>query len=89
VRAGDWKLVWQATLPSRVELFNLAQDPSENTNVAESNPQKVVELQRRIDVLAREAVSPLLLGEAFGAVKHLLFGAVALPEDAKALDSVP
>jgi arylsulfatase A-like enzyme len=29
LRQGDWKLVWQATLPSRVELFNLAQDPSE------------------------------------------------------------
>lgn len=25
VRQGDWKLVWQAT-PSRVELFNLAED---------------------------------------------------------------
>jgi arylsulfatase A-like enzyme len=89
VRAGDWKLVWQATLPSKVELFNLAQDPAENTNVAEANPQKVVELQRRIDALAREAVPPLLMEEAFGAVKHVLFGAVALPEEAKALDRVP
>jgi arylsulfatase A-like enzyme len=30
IRKGDWKLVWQATLPSRVELFDLAHDPSED-----------------------------------------------------------
>jgi arylsulfatase A-like enzyme len=28
VRKGDWKLVWQATLPSQIELFNLAEDPA-------------------------------------------------------------
>ena len=89
VRVGDWKLVWQTTLPSRVELFNLAQDPSEQTNVADANPQRVLELQRRIEALSREAVPPLLLQEAFGALKHVLFGSVALPEDAKALESVP
>ena len=77
VREGDWKLVWQATLPSRVELFNLAQDPSEKTNLADKNPQKVAELQHRIEALAREAVQPLFLKDALGATKHVLFGSVA------------
>jgi arylsulfatase A-like enzyme len=89
VRAGDWKLVWQATLPSKVELFNLAQDPSEQADAAAANPEKVRELQRRIEALAREAVPPLLMQEALGALKHVLFGSVALPEDARALESVP
>jgi len=56
VRKGDWKLVWQATLPSQVELFNLAQDPGETTSLADKNRQEVVELQQRIEALAREAV---------------------------------
>ncbi len=89
VRQGDWKLIWQATLPSKVELFNLAQDPSEKTNVAEANPQKVAELQRRIEALAREAAPPLLLKEALGTVKHVLFGSVALPEEEKAMEDEP
>lgn len=89
VRQGDWKLVWQITLPSKVELFNLAQDPNEMTNLAGQNPQKVEELQKRIETLAKDAVPPLFLQEALGAVKPVLFGSVALPEDDKALDLTP
>lgn len=55
VRKGAWKLVWQATLPSQVELFNLAEDPAEKTNLAGGNPEKVAELQRRIEAGARRA----------------------------------
>lgn len=29
VRDGDWKLVWKAALPPKVELFDLAKDPGE------------------------------------------------------------
>lgn len=89
VRKGYWKLVWQATLPSRVELFDLAADPGERTNLAEKNPQKVAELQQRIEALAREAVAPLILSEALGAVKPVLFGSVALPGEEKALEKQP
>ena len=89
VRKGDWKLVWQATLPSKVELFNLVQDPSEKTNLADKNPQKVAELQQRIEALAREAVPPLLLVEALGATKAALFGAVATPDEEKYLEQQP
>jgi len=81
LREGDWKLVWQVTLPSTIELFNLAQDPSEKSNLADKYPEKVAELQQRIEVLAREGVQPLFLMDALGATKHVLFGSVATPDE--------
>jgi len=89
VRKGDWKLVWQATLPTRVELFDLTKDPSETTNLAEKNPAKVAELQQRVDALAREAVPPLVLKEALGVSMKVLMGSVALPEEGKELELQP
>jgi arylsulfatase A-like enzyme len=89
IRKGAWKLVWQATLPSQVELFNLTEDPAERTNLAATNPEKVAELQQRVETLAREAVGPLILREAFGVVKPVLFGSVALPGDEQALERQP
>lgn len=41
-----------------VELFNLADDPSEKTNLAEQRPEKVRQLRERYDVLARQAAPP-------------------------------
>jgi len=81
LRQGDWKLVWRATLPSRVELFNIAQDPGERTNVAEQNPARVTELEQRVQVLAQQAVPPLLLQQALPDLKALLFGSVTFPEE--------
>jgi len=89
LRKGDWKLVWQTTLPTRVELFNLAEDPSEKTNLAEKNPPKVAELQKRVEALAREAAPALLLPELFGAAKNVLFGSVATPDEETALEAQP
>jgi len=89
VRQGDWKLVWQVTLPSKVELFNLAQDPGESVNLADQNPQKVAELEKRVEALAKDAAPPLLLQEALGTAQRVLFGSVALPDDDKALDATP
>jgi arylsulfatase A-like enzyme len=89
LRQGDWKLVWQATLPSRVELFDLAKDPGEKTNLAEQHPEKAAELQRRIEELSREAVPPLLLEAAYATTWKVLFGSVSLPSDEQALDAEP
>lgn len=89
LRRGNWKLVWLATLPSRVELFDLARDPSEKTNLAEQNPQVVAELQQRIEVLARDAVPPLILAEAMPVLKAQLFGKVVLPENAREVERQP
>jgi arylsulfatase A-like enzyme len=63
VRKGNWKLVWTTLLPPRVELFDLANDPSESTNVAEQNPDKVKELQAWSIDLAKAAAPPLFLLE--------------------------
>jgi len=46
----------------------------------------VAELQQRIEGLAREAVPPLILREALGVVKPLLFGSVALPGEKQPLE---
>lgn len=41
-----------------IELFDLAQDPYEKTNLAGQHPEKVRELRRRYDALAKQAVTP-------------------------------
>ena len=83
IRQGDWKLIWRTPLPSALELYNIAQDPSEKINLADKNPQKVAELQKRAEELAKESAKSLFLVEAFKAVKGMAHGAPALPgEDA-------
>ncbi|OYV04430.1 MAG: arylsulfatase [Verrucomicrobiales bacterium VVV1] len=69
IRMGDWKLLRN---PSEVdaeeaddksaaaglELYNLADDISETKNLAASNPEKVKELNTRLDELLKDAVPP-------------------------------
>ncbi|MEW6304946.1 MAG: arylsulfatase [Verrucomicrobiota bacterium] len=52
----------QSAEPSgdQVELFNLASDPYEKSNLAAQNPAKVKELRARYDELARQAAKPLI-----------------------------
>ncbi|MCY1309997.1 hypothetical protein D9M70_601470 [compost metagenome] len=64
VRKDNWKLVWKAALPSRLELFDIAADPSETKNLSAENGDKVRELQDWITRLAGEMVQPLLLMDA-------------------------
>jgi arylsulfatase A-like enzyme len=44
--------------PDRVELFNLADDPNEKSDLSTKQPEKVKELRQRYDVLAKQAVAP-------------------------------
>lgn len=63
IREGDMKLVWVTLLPPSVELFDLAKDPSESTNIADQHPDVVAKLQSRAIDLSKEAVPPLFLME--------------------------
>jgi arylsulfatase A-like enzyme len=46
VLSGDWKLIVPRRKPAAVELYNLAEDPREKTNLADAQPRKVVELRK-------------------------------------------
>ena len=59
IRKGQWKLVKQATLPGRTELFDLSQDPGERNNLADQNPEVVRELEARLVAYAREQAQSL------------------------------
>jgi len=58
VRAGDWKLQVEDT-SKLVALYDLAADPSEKTNLAAANPDKVAELQALIAGFQKEQAKPL------------------------------
>src|SRR5262245_24574370 len=81
VRDGDWKLIWRTLLPSSVELYNLAQDPSEQNNLAGTNPDKVAMLKQRLDGLAKESAKPLFLVDQFKVVMKNMNGEPVLPTD--------
>ena len=69
IRMGDWKLVINGNRNDeggkkdkidgeRIELFNLALDIGEKTNLAKESPEKVKELRMRYDELAKQAIAP-------------------------------
>jgi autotransporter-associated beta strand protein len=61
VRKGDWKLV-KAAVDSSFELYNLASDVGESTNVSGANPSIVAELQRDLTDLEAEFDKPRFPG---------------------------
>lgn len=58
VRSGDWKLVQQRG-QTKVELFNLAQDPAERADLASQDPAKVAELSKRYNAWLDQMAEPL------------------------------
>ena len=54
IRKGDWKLVRMATFPGKTELYNLAERPGREDNVADQHPEIVSELNARLVAYARE-----------------------------------
>lgn len=81
VREGDWKLVWRTLLPSQVELFNLAEDPSEKNNLAARYPERVAAMQRTIELRAKDSAKPLFLVDQFKTVQKGMHGEPLLPTD--------
>lgn len=47
MRVGDWKIVGSDDLSS-FELYNIAKDPQETTNLAESEPKRFAKLKQRL-----------------------------------------
>lgn len=56
LRLGDWKLIVQATLPTRIELFDIPHDQGEEDNAAERNPQLVKDMLAKLQEYAWEMV---------------------------------
>ena len=74
VRHKDWKLQVTAR-PDKRWLFNLAEDPTEQINLAESKPEKVTELMALLDAhaaAARPALYPAVLESAITIDKTLV-----------------
>jgi len=74
VRHKDWKLQVTAR-PDKKWLFNLAEDPTEQINLAESKPEKVTELMALLDAhaaAARPALYPAVLESAITIDKTLV-----------------
>lgn len=74
VRHKDWKLQVTAR-PDKQWLFNLAEDPTEQINLAESKPEKVIELMALLDAhaaAARPALYPAVLESAITIDKTLV-----------------
>ena len=58
VRQGDWKIVWDQAPPlaeRRWQLFNVAQDPSEQHDLSTDKPGKLKEMQANWDVYAKDS----------------------------------
>lgn len=81
VRQGDWKLVWRTLLPSAAELYNIAKDPSETTDLAAAEPAKVAALKQRIEEIATGSAKSLWLMEQFKAIQPGLHAAPVMPTD--------
>lgn len=58
VRAGGWKLQ-VSERPAKIWLFDLAKDPTEQTNMAQQAPEKVAELKALIEAHEKLMPAPL------------------------------
>jgi arylsulfatase A-like enzyme len=79
LRQGNWKLIWRTMLPSSVDLYDLAQDPSETKNVSGDHPDKVAAMQKRLEELARQASQPLFFQDQMKVVMKNMKGEPVLP----------
>lgn len=89
IRQGDWKLVWKTTLPTRVELFDLAQDPNETTNLAGMYPDKVRVMQDRIEELSAGAQKPHFFETGMQAIFSGIFGPAPIPTEERSDTAEP
>ena len=67
IRIGEWKLIVYATLPTRIELFNIANDPEEQENVAGKYPERVKDMMAVLTDYAYDMVPSKYLAELVAA----------------------
>ena len=79
IRRGDWKLVWRTPLPPAIELYNVADDPSETKIVATEHPATVAELQKRAGELAATMAQSMFLATEFSALRERVHMPPAFP----------
>jgi arylsulfatase A-like enzyme len=89
IRQGDWKLIWRTPLPSAPELYNIAQDRSEKTNLAAQFPDRVAALQKRANELAATMAKPMLLEAEFKGILQGLHMPPALPGEEFQIEDEP
>ncbi len=58
IRQGDWKLVVSKGGSGKPELYNLAKDVSETTNLETGEPKRVAELQKRYEAWSAQQAEP-------------------------------
>ena len=61
IRRGTWKLIKLAILPGTTELYDLATDPGESTNLAAEHPEIVADLEGRLIAYSRQQKPSLWL----------------------------
>ena len=63
IRVGEWKLIVRATLPSKIELFDIANDPEESQNQADAYADRVKSMLKRLNEYAYEMSASKYLEE--------------------------
>jgi arylsulfatase A-like enzyme len=63
IRVGEWKLIVHSALPTRIELFNVANDPEEAENKASTYPERVKDLLGRLNEYAYDMAPAKYLEE--------------------------
>ena len=66
IRIGEWKLIVRAALPSRTELYDIANDPEEAENAVATYPDRAKAMLDRLNAFAYD-MAPSLYFEALGA----------------------
>ena len=90
IRQGDWKLIWRTLIPTTVDLYNLADDPSETKNLASEHPEKVTEIQKRLNELGKDSAKPLFLVDQMKVINKNMQGEPLMPgEDQFYLQETP
>ena len=63
IRIGEWKLIVHAALPTKIELFQIANDPEEAENQASTYPERVAAMMDRLNAYAYEMMPAQFMGE--------------------------